>query len=482
MRRVLVAAGLAAVALVAPATARASGPVPWCGTDSSAADRLPDETPGFAVHVVYAFPADGPDRFAEWAPRIAGDIAELDAWWRAQDPTRAPRFDLAPFPCASTFGRLDISDVRLADTTATLTPFATVFARVTGALPRPPFGFASTEKKYLVYFDGPHDQVGGAQTCGQGRRGYPDGGPESYAVVYVRTCNMEVDDGFRAFVATHELLHALDALPPSGPPHACPGDDAHPCDSVADVLTASNTYESGRLAEKVLDSGRDDYYGHSGPWWDVQDSLFLEHLDGADRTPPSAVADLTATGEGPVVTLRWGVASDDSSVVTYRVYRDGELLQSGDSTPTATDGTALAGRTYAYDVRAADAVGHLGPVTTVRFTVGLGIVDASGRLVRDTVPPGAIPTLRVDRKGNVVRLRWGSAHDAGGLRGYRITVDGRVVATSKTTSIMVTRSKLVGRRVEIVAVDRAGNVGPRLVVPKRWFIARGAGPILIQSR
>jgi hypothetical protein len=45
------------------------------------------------VHVVYAFPADGADRFATAASQIATDVAAIDAWWRREDPTRTPRFD-----------------------------------------------------------------------------------------------------------------------------------------------------------------------------------------------------------------------------------------------------------------------------------------------------------------------------------------------------------------------------------------------------
>ena len=38
------------------------------------------------------------------------------------------------------------------------------------------------------------------------------------------------------------------------------------------------------LEEHVLDSWHDDYHGHSGPWPDVQDSLFLQRLDSPDRS------------------------------------------------------------------------------------------------------------------------------------------------------------------------------------------------------
>ncbi|MBD0329842.1 MAG: PKD domain-containing protein [Thermoleophilia bacterium] len=36
--------------------------------------------------------------------------------------------------------------------------------------------------------------------------------------------------------------------------------------------------ESNVLAQRLLDPGRDDYYGHSSSWWDVQDSLWLEQV------------------------------------------------------------------------------------------------------------------------------------------------------------------------------------------------------------
>jgi hypothetical protein len=36
---------------------------------------------------------------------------------------------------------------------------------------------------------------------------------------------------------------------------------------------------SNSLFDYALDVGRDDYYGHSGTWWDVQDSQWLSHLD-----------------------------------------------------------------------------------------------------------------------------------------------------------------------------------------------------------
>ena len=73
---------------IAPTVALA--PVQWCGGSESGADRMPDLVAGPQVHVVYAYPSDGQDRFGLVVHRITTDLAAGDAWWRAQDPVRTP--------------------------------------------------------------------------------------------------------------------------------------------------------------------------------------------------------------------------------------------------------------------------------------------------------------------------------------------------------------------------------------------------------
>ena len=173
MKRLLV--GLAVVAaLGSAAPAEASTPMPWCGIGSSDVDRLPDATPGFAVHVAYVRPPGAPDRLAEWAPRIVGDVAAIDAWWRSQDPTRAPRFDLFPFACASPFGQLDISNVTLPQPAGEIN---TAFTTLRFLLAE--HGFIQPEKAYLVYYDGPVEQAElEFEVCGVGDT-RPAGSPAS---------------------------------------------------------------------------------------------------------------------------------------------------------------------------------------------------------------------------------------------------------------------------------------------------------------
>ena len=122
-------------------------------------------------------------------------------------------------------------------------------------------------KDYLVYYDGPSVQT---DVCGVGGTRAFDEGP-GVAVVLLQGCPDVPSDT----IATHELLHALGALPP-GDPHPCPGDSGHPCDSPTDVLYPFAS--GGPLSSLVLDFNHDDYYGHSGSWPDIQDSLWLHHV------------------------------------------------------------------------------------------------------------------------------------------------------------------------------------------------------------
>src|ERR687887_1282340 len=146
-----------------PASRAAAGAVAWCGSGETSVNR-PDSadvalsSPNL-VHVSYVVPSDGADRFASFAPAIVSDLAAADAWWRAQDPTRTPRFDLADFPCSTTLGRLDLSFARLPN------PGGAYMGADRGPrLVNDLASLASEAVKNLVYYDGP--TPGGSSTCG----------------------------------------------------------------------------------------------------------------------------------------------------------------------------------------------------------------------------------------------------------------------------------------------------------------------------
>jgi hypothetical protein len=450
VKRLLVALALCALGWIAPA--EASTPMPWCGPDAASGDRLPDASPGFAVHIAYVRDPNVPDRLALWAPRIVGDMAAIDAWWRGQDPSRAPRFDLFPGACSTPFGALDITQVTLAQSVPdVVNAFTTI--RLLLAVDH---DFNQVEKAYLVYYDGPTGQTGSNHVCGQGTSGgrFLPG----FAVVYLDSCEAEATDSLRPVVAVHELVHVLGAVAGAAPNDCL---DGHVCDVGNDLMNAS--LSGNELETHVLDAGRDDYYGHAGTWVDVQDSLFLERLDSPDRAAPSTPAAVTATDRDGVVRLSWRASTDDVGPVSYRVYEDDRFVR---QVPTASV-TLGPGEdaTSTYSVRAADPVGHLSPPATIRYRLGLGLVDPQGRLIRDTVPPPAIQRIAVRLTAKAVVLSWPAVRDPGGVRAYRVKLGPRTLTVKKPT-VTIARSR-VHTPIALAAVDRGGNLGPAVVVPLR---------------
>jgi hypothetical protein len=224
---------------------------------------------GNPVHWIYAIPSDGADRSPTEASAMQTDAELIDAWWRGQDPTRTLRDDLAQFPCGV---QLDISTLRLG-TSGSVLDTDSRFERIADAVSA--LGFRASFDKYLVYYDGP---VSEQKLCGQGGS---DGSGFGVAVVYVRSCSGIAP----TLVAAHEVLHTLGAVP-DGAPHNCPPpNDGHTCDNTSDIMYPFA--DQVPLSSEVLDPGRDDYYGHSGSWLDVQDSPWLVQLD---RQTPFALA------------------------------------------------------------------------------------------------------------------------------------------------------------------------------------------------
>ena len=264
----------------------------WCGTPTTQ-DQAPNAVAGNAIHWLYVVPSDGGDRLSTEASAMQTDAELIDSWWRGQDPTRAPRNDLTPLTCGM---QLDLSDVRLTASGSQLDDdvrFDRIVAGIEAA------GFRSPFVKYIVYFDGP---VSDTNLCGQGGS---DPSGFGVAVVYVRSCSGIAP----SLVAAHELLHTLGAVPDAAPHNCPPPNDGHVCDSSSDIMYpfASPVPLSGM----ILDVGRDDYYGHSGSWLDVQDSAWLVQLD---RQTPFA---LTVAGPGSVASDVPGLLCSSSCTTTW---------------------------------------------------------------------------------------------------------------------------------------------------------------------
>ena len=261
--------GIAPPASVTAATA-------WCG-QAAQTDRVPNAVAGNPIHWVYVIPSDGADALAAVAGVMQADAEQIDGWWRGQDPTRTPRNDVAGFSCGS---QLDITTVRTSRSSSQLMPLAGRFAAIVDSLEQA--GLRSPFAKYIAYFDAP---LSDANVCGQGAS---DSSGFGVAVVYYRACA----GVSTAAVAAHEFLHTIGAVPRSAP-NECNGESSgHACDAEDDLMYP--TVRGDALVSKVLDAGRDDYYGHAGGWTDTQDSPWLVRLDA--QVPLA----LTISGPGTV--------------------------------------------------------------------------------------------------------------------------------------------------------------------------------------
>lgn len=274
-------------------TGRARATATWCGTPS-ALDATPNAVAGSPVRLIYAIPADGQDRFSTVASVMQTDWETIDSWWRSQDPSRAPRGDLARFSCGL---QLDLSSVRLRQSSSQIAARETPFEQVFDSLDSQ--GFASTRTKYVVYYDGP---VGNDNICGVGG-GVPGG--IGLAVVSVRACVGAAS----AEIAVHELVHTMGAVPDQAPNNCPPPDDGHTCDNSRDLMYPVT--DGTPLSGLTLDPGRDDYYAHSGSWLDIQDSPWLVQLD---RQSPLGI---TISGSGEVAADVPGLLCSRSCSTTW---------------------------------------------------------------------------------------------------------------------------------------------------------------------
>lgn len=403
--RLVIATGLAsAVAAVVLPTVAVAAPLPnaWCGSDEVAADR-PDVVAERQIHVIYAYPSDSPDRFFTVARDIIRDLAGIDTWWRSQDPTRTPRFDVASFAdCDTEFGALDLSSVRLGGDDATLDAGAPNFTsrmgtELAGA------GFTDTDKKYLVYFDGTPP----AEFCGVSNGAPSFGGPRVASYVFARGMpgclvggGAGTGNGWPAHTAVHELLHGLiGGFLPDTAPHAC-DDGGHICDSQRDILSTGPIHPSPFLADMVLDVGNDDYYDHTGAWFDVRDSTWLTHLERPPGVVAAAVAGTPGTstvylGEDLLdCRVSCALRYDGGSQVRLRAVEQSGyrlLYWEGACSGSAPTCTVTAGGD---DV---NAVAMFGPAATVRVrAVGHGtIVQFGGHECFDECAWDLIPGARV---------------------------------------------------------------------------------------
>ena len=332
----------------------------WCGAPATS-DLVPNALAGHPVHWIYMTPLDEADQLGAYASVMQSDAEAIDGWWRAQDSTRSLRNDVAPFSCGA---QLDLTTIRLGQPGAAL---ASVEARpdiIANALLSA--GFNSRHNRYLVYYDGPVE----LEICGQG--GTDDSGV-GFAFVYVRAC-----PGVPfATTAAHELMHAMGAVPEGAPSMCPPPGDGHVCDDPYDMMFPFG--DETPIGGLILDSGRNDYYGHSGSWLDIQDQPWLLQLD---RQAPLT---LTMSGPGKVVADLPGLSCTKTCTTTWNA-----------NTPLTLTATPEAGAKL---VRWGSACSGAGPCSvTVANAISVSVLFA---------PPTYRLTAAVSGKGTVRSSRPG---------------------------------------------------------------------------
>lgn len=166
-----------------------------------------------------------------------------------------------------------------------------------------------------------------------------------------------------------------------------------------------------------------------------------------DSQAPSAPGALSATVGTTSVLLGWAAATDNVGVAGYRVYRNGTQVGTTAST-SYTDPGLQPSTSYAYEVRAYDTSGNLGPASSRMVTT----------LALDTEPPTAPANLKATvQKGRKVALTWSASTDNVGVAGYDVYRNGTKVASAGGTSY----TDRPGRGTftyTVRARDAAGNV------------------------
>ncbi len=139
-----------------------------------------------------------------------------------------------------------------------------------------------------------------------------------------------------------------------------------------------------------------------------------------DSVPPSAPANLAATGSLGKVTLGWNTSTDDVGVSGYEVYRSTTAgftpaLANRIATTTATGYVdTIAPGTYYYRVKATDAAGNLSAASA----------EATGTSTADTTAPTvAVTAPAAGTVSGTVTLK-ATASDAVGVSGVQFLVDG----------------------------------------------------------
>src|SRR3954454_14489611 len=364
-------------------TAQAQGdgadglPTAWCGDETGGDDTAhaatPPSQPQFKV--VYAYPADRPDRFAGWKDALQANVAVVERFLSAQDGgTKALRFDMGT-RCGPQY--VDIQVVQLPGARSS---YADNFGAISGAVSRA-LGGASGPRDAIVLADG---LSGSASEYGLGETIMGTTGEvHGAANVHNRgglTSVLFSRDGVAAPGAAkwgwwpegmlHEMTHNLGAVQWGAPHSTEPRGQSLPqyghCWQGADVMCYTEDAGAAHPMQQDCaglpgaipqnyDCGRDDYFtpapapgSYLATHWNTFDSAFLAPCGeiapacGGGQLwvpqPPAATSGPAITGtarRGGILTIQPGSWSNAPTAYDFQWQR---LVQDGwEDIDSATD-------------------------------------------------------------------------------------------------------------------------------------------------
>lgn len=306
---------LAAAQPAAPTPAETSAA--GCRSLPRATEDRPDFESGEQVHVIYLVPRDATDDHLDTDGTLECSLRAQNEWLARESNGLEWRFDTFLME-TTTDGRRqtiavpDITFVSSPQPASNLDDAGGVSAELRAR------GFDDPDKRYLTYVE----SGGGGGTCGDAYYPFPKiDSPWSgqYAQVYIDAHTGCGTDQFGVpgagslsdSVAQQELMHN-DGMTPIGAPHSClngsPPGFAHVCTVAIPIMSLDPErfdimypFAGVPLSQKKLDIGHDDYYRHSLPYLDIEDSPFLRAVSARPAIPQGGAPEPgpTATPEPP---------------------------------------------------------------------------------------------------------------------------------------------------------------------------------------
>jgi len=171
----------------------------------------------------------------------------------------------------------------------------------------------------------------------------------------------------------------------------------------------------------------------------------------ADTVAPTRPGSLVATPRGATsASLSWNASTDNVTVTSYIVSRNGAQVATSATTSYVDSGLAPA-TTYSYSVAAVDEAGNMSPSSPT--------ASVTTPALPDTTPPSQPAGLTATAAGAAgANLSWNASTDNVGVTGYIVSRNGVQIATPAATSFSDTGLlPATTYAYAVVARDAAGN-------------------------